>query len=262
MKLNKTFIDILNYYATYRDILTYKNNGYLVIGSEGSARIELKVKDFFDEQLVITNLKKFTKFFSFDKNSTVSNQDIEILSEVKKNSLGLEVTQKKFIIKDKYTVILTQGSHVYFKEPKYSMEPVFDKYITKQDLSFNLSTDIYNDIIRYSSLLELDEVVISSKNKEKFTISLRKKSSVTNDNKFSVDIEKDHQHENCSIAINLDDFKMIDADEHSISFGMFYDKESKDEKPKLQPLVKTESYLNEDYTVRKVIIGVINATVE
>ena len=251
MKLSKSIYNILQYFSTIDDMLIYQGKQVLTTKEKNrSGFTEVDVAGFFNKPVVVRSLSKFLRLFTYPKvekgYAQESLQDWELGDEVNPGESG----QDMFIRSPGHLIKVTQGSPSFLVKNAVKMK--FDNMKFETSLKFQITQQQYKQIISDCSLLDLDMITFTSVSNSVIRVILRRKDNSTNKDTSTYDIEVDHEHKELSISVWLNTFSLIEATDHQIEFGIYHFEEDDAD----IPLVKTQSFCDNNYVVKKVILGI------
>lgn len=254
MKIRKSLYNIMQYISTYEEVFVYNNNGVFTARDKiGSGFVEVAVDNFINEQLVIRNFPRFLKLFTFNKPVKGENPDVEsvqdfIVEDIADTKTG--ITSKQILLKSKgRTIKVKQGSSHFIQKRSALIVPRANQIVIKDPVKFQMSSDLYKQILSDCSLLDLNMINFKSVDNKTIKIFLTKENMDLSEDYSSYEIECDHEHSNVSIAITLPTFALIDAPDHQIEFGLFCSPTGAS-----CSVLKVKSFYN-GYIVNKVIAG-------
>lgn len=254
MKLKRSTYEVLQYFSTIDEILSYTGNGVLAIKDQsGSGFTEVEIPDFFDEQIVIRSLPKFLRLFSFPKTSKNDSGEPESLQDwtlrEELNTKNGQLEHQMYLKSPGKTVKIKQGS-IGFIEKRVPKKR-FDEFVLTNSVKFQIDRFQYKQIITDCSLLDLDLITMESINEHLIEIRLSKKDSTINTDTSVYQIECDHEHHPIKATIMLNLFSLIDATDHQIEFGMYNPNEELN-----ALIVKVKSFYTSDLIVKRFIVGI------
>lgn len=251
MKLEKQLYNILQYLSTIEDVFAYNANQVLVAKNRiGSDFAEVDVPNFFKKPFVIKSLSKFLRLFTFDRGKNATNESIQdwTFSEVTNstnNSMGI-----MYINSPGKTVKLQQGAPKFIEIRKEYLKPRFDNIIIKNTVKFQITQQLYKQILSDCSLLDLDTITICSENEHTIRIYLTKKDSGCKEDYSSYTVDCDHEHVSTRISFSLSSFNLIEATDHQLEWGTWVAPNGYE-----NMLLKVRSFCDNNYIVKKLIVG-------
>lgn len=199
MKIKPIHIELLKNFTLHNPMFTYDGNFEMKVRrSDGTVFVEAYTPDFLDIPFSYYDMPGLLRFIDEDTD--------------------LSFTDHYIVIKKDNTTLRHRISSTQLTSSSENMFKFDDVPITDRCLLFNLTGEIYNNLMKVSSAINADVLKIYSLDNKTIILKTYVDTKEKESN-YKVEIKIEHEHSDFMYIFNLNSFKLIKASDYQVEVG-------------------------------------------